>query len=99
VGADESLLLRWFDSEISPLLERHQVLSEASLRRKIAALAESVATSLETFLLHGGAQDDRQVKAGLAEARRLFDQAATTASAGRGSRCSTGRCSESGFWS
>jgi len=75
VGADESLLLRWFDSEISPLLERHQVLSEASLRRKIAALAESVATSLETLLLRGGGQDDRQVKAGLAEARRLFDQA------------------------
>jgi len=74
VGADESLLLRWFDSEIAPLLGRHQALSEASLRRKIASLAESVATSLETLLLRGGARDG-QVKEGLAKARRLFDQA------------------------
>ena len=44
VGADESLLLRWYDSEISPLLERHHALAQASLRRKIASLAESVAT-------------------------------------------------------
>ena len=51
VGADESLLPRWYDSEISPLLERHQSLVEVSIRRKIASLSESVATSLETLLL------------------------------------------------
>src|SRR6516164_7436578 len=46
LGADESLLLRWLDCEISPLFERHRALAEASLRRKIACLSESVATSL-----------------------------------------------------
>ena len=74
VGADESLLLRWYDSEVSPLLERHQSLAEASLRRKIASLSESVATSLESLRLRGGASENSQVE-GLAEARRLFDEA------------------------
>ena len=74
VGADESLLLRWYDSEVSPLLERHQSLAEASLRRKIASLSESVATSLESLRLRGGASENLQVE-GLAEARRLFDEA------------------------
>ena len=74
VGADESLLLRWYDSEISPLLERHRSLAEASLRRKIASLSESVATSLESLRLRGGASENSQVE-GLVEARRLFDEA------------------------
>jgi GTP-binding protein EngB required for normal cell division len=74
VGADESLLLQWFNSEISPLLERHQLLVEASLRRKIASLSESLATSLETLLLRGGVKGDRQVETVLAEVRRLLDE-------------------------
>jgi len=74
VGADESLLLRWYDSEIAPLLECHQSLAEASLRRKIASLSESVAASLESLRLRSGASENPQVK-GLAEARRLFDEA------------------------
>jgi hypothetical protein len=74
VGADESLLLGWYDSGIAPLLERHQSLAEASLRRKIASLSESVATSLESLRLRGGASKNSQVE-GLAAARRLFDEA------------------------
>jgi GTP-binding protein EngB required for normal cell division len=75
LGADESLLLQWFDSEISPLLERHQALAAASIQRKIASVSESMATSLETLLRRGSAQADGQKKAGLAEARRLLDEA------------------------
>jgi hypothetical protein len=74
VGAHESLLLRWYDSEISPLFERHQSLTEASLRRKIAALSESVATSLESLRLRGGGRENLQAE-GLVEARRFFDEA------------------------
>jgi hypothetical protein len=74
VGADESLLLRWYDSEISPLLEHHHSLAEASLRRKIASLSESVATLLESLRLRGGASENLQVE-GRAETRRLFDEA------------------------
>jgi GTP-binding protein EngB required for normal cell division len=75
VGADESLLLRWFDSEIAPLLERHQALAEASIRRKIAAVSESVAGSLETMLRRSGVRADSQMKARLEESRRLLDEA------------------------
>ena len=67
--------LRWFDSEISPLFEQNRSLVEASIRRKIASLSESVATSLETMLLRGGASADRLVEAGLTGARQRLDQA------------------------
>ena len=39
VGADESLLTAWFDKELTPLLDRHRRLAEASLKRKIANYA------------------------------------------------------------
>ena len=75
VGADESLLLRWYDSEISPLFEQNRSLVEASIRRKIASLSESVATTLETLLLRSGARADRKVETGLTRARQCLDQA------------------------
>jgi GTP-binding protein EngB required for normal cell division len=50
VGADEVLLTRWFEQEVEPLLARHRSLTEASLRRKIAHLQESVAAVLRTQL-------------------------------------------------
>ena len=53
VGADESLVLRWFEDDLAPLLEQHRALVEASLRRKIAHLRESVISSLETILARG----------------------------------------------
>jgi GTP-binding protein EngB required for normal cell division len=49
VGADEALLTRWFEEQIEPLLARHQALAEASLRRKVAHLCESVLAVLETL--------------------------------------------------
>jgi hypothetical protein len=54
--------------------EGNQSLAEASLRRKIASLSESVATSLESLRLRSGASENSQVE-GLAEPRRLFDEA------------------------
>ena len=75
MGADESLLVRWFESELAPLFERHQALTEASIRRKIAAVSESVATALEMLLRRAGAEDDGQLKARVAESRRQLDKA------------------------
>jgi hypothetical protein len=75
LGADESLLLRWLDCEISPLFERHRALAEASLRRKIACLSESVATSLEMLRHRGHAGEDRQVEVAISDVRRLLDGA------------------------
>ena len=49
VGLDESLLTRWFEEEIEPLLGRHRELAEASLHRKIAYLRDSVVAVLETM--------------------------------------------------
>ncbi len=50
VGAHEALLTQWFEREIAPLWDRHRALTEASLRRKIAHLRESVTAVLETLL-------------------------------------------------
>jgi GTP-binding protein EngB required for normal cell division len=50
VEAEESLLTAWFEQEVRPLLERHRALAEASLRRKIAHLRESVGATLQTLL-------------------------------------------------
>jgi GTP-binding protein EngB required for normal cell division len=75
LGADESLLNLWFDCEIAPLLERHQVLAEDSLHRKIACLSESLATSLEMLINRAGAGVRRQVQEGIANVRRLFNEA------------------------
>jgi small GTP-binding protein len=49
VGADEQLLTQWYDQQIEPLLERARELAHTSLRRKIAALRESVLATLETM--------------------------------------------------
>ncbi len=76
VGADESLLLRWYDREIAPLLEQHQALVESSLRRKIASLAESVAAALESLRRQDGGREAMQ-GTGFVDARRLFDEADT----------------------
>jgi GTP-binding protein EngB required for normal cell division len=75
VGAELSRLLDWFDSEISPLFERHQALAEASLQRKVASLAELVATSLESLLPRSDGVEDGEASAGFLEARRVLDHA------------------------
>jgi GTP-binding protein EngB required for normal cell division len=48
------MLNQWFENEIVPLYARSQELRMASLRRKIGALRDSVATSLEARLRRGG---------------------------------------------
>ena len=76
VGADESLLSKWFDSEISPLLEQHEALAQASLCRKIVSVTESVAATLETLLRSGGdSQKNVQLNAQLASTQRILDAA------------------------
>ena len=74
VGADESLLTRWFESELEPLMKRHQELVTASLYRKISSVRESIASTLE-FLLsnHNGGLRDAHIDAG--NARRVLDSA------------------------
>ena len=76
VGADEALLTGWFEQEVQPLLARHRALVEASLRRKVAHLRESVVATLETLLARrqAGAADDR-AGPDPAAARRLLDGA------------------------
>ncbi|HUY13738.1 MAG TPA: dynamin family protein [Terriglobia bacterium] len=46
-GEDARLLDEWFTCEIQPLFERHQELARQSLRRKIAALRDSVEATLK----------------------------------------------------
>ena len=76
VGADEGLLTRWFEEEIEPLLARHRALAEASLRRKIAHLRESVAAALQTLLARGkGGGPDGRPRIDEAVVRRLLDGA------------------------
>lgn len=72
VGADESLLIGWFDEELAPLLERHRVLARESLGRKIAHLRESVAATLETMLAR---RRGRTSAGDTAAVRTLLDQA------------------------
>jgi GTP-binding protein EngB required for normal cell division len=50
VGEAEALLDAWFEEEIAPLYARHQQLAEESVRRKIAALRESVEAALRSKL-------------------------------------------------
>jgi GTP-binding protein EngB required for normal cell division len=61
VGADEELLTLWFEQEVEPQLARHRALTEASLRRKINHLRESVVAVLQTLLARreGGAPEGR----------------------------------------
>lgn len=74
VGADEALLTHWFEEEIEPLMGRHRALAEASLRRKIAHLRESVAAALQTHLEKGAGPDGRP-RIDEAAVRRLLDEA------------------------
>ena len=76
VGEDAALLDRWFEKEIEPLWEQQRMLTEESLRRKIARLRESVMAVLQTLLAkrHGRAPESgngRQWKA----VERLLDEA------------------------
>ncbi|MCL5746173.1 MAG: dynamin family protein, partial [Acidobacteria bacterium] len=50
VGETGALLDAWFREEIAPLYARHQQLADESLRRKIAALRESVEAALHSKL-------------------------------------------------
>ncbi len=76
VGGDEALLTRWFEQEIEPLLLRHRALTEASLRRKIAHLRESVMAVLQTLLAkeQGELSDDHAKATGKA-VRQFLDEA------------------------
>jgi GTP-binding protein EngB required for normal cell division len=74
VGADESLLNRWFDEELTPLLDRHRSLAEASIRRKIAHLRESVIAVLETLRAkQRGGRGEEGVRIDSGAAQRLLD--------------------------
>jgi GTP-binding protein EngB required for normal cell division len=76
VGADESLLTRWFEEDLAPLLEQHRALIEASLRRKIAYLRESVIATLETILdRRRGGRTEGGHSVDTAAAIRLLDEA------------------------
>jgi hypothetical protein len=76
VGKDESLLTRWFEQELTPLLDRHRTLVEESLRRKIAHLRESVISTLETILARrGGEPTDGRTKVDTAAANSLLESA------------------------
>jgi GTP-binding protein EngB required for normal cell division len=79
VGADESLFTGWFDEELTPLLDQHRSLVDASLKRKTAHLLESVIATLETLLAkrRGGRLPD---EAGLDPdvAQQLLDEADET---------------------
>jgi GTP-binding protein EngB required for normal cell division len=78
VGADESLLTGWYDQELTPLLDRHRSLTEASLRRKIAHVRESVIAVLETLLTRrrgGEPEDHAQVDSAAARLLEGADEA------------------------
>jgi len=76
LGADESLLTQWYEQALTPLLDQHRTLVEASLRRKIAHLRESVLSTLETILARrrGGTIEGGD-KVDTASANRLLDGA------------------------
>jgi GTP-binding protein EngB required for normal cell division len=89
VGASVELAATWFDQELSPLLARVKALSEASARRKLAALREGVVATLRAALdaRMGTAQDSArqredierralEAEAAMAEAHRRCEQVA-----------------------
>lgn len=76
VGTDESLLTRWFEQELTPLLDQHRTLVDESLRRKIAHLRESVISALETILARRGGETTKDgAKIDTAEANSLLESA------------------------
>jgi len=52
VGDSAALSEAWFEEQIKPLYERHQQLARESVRRKIAALRDSVEAALRVKLHH-----------------------------------------------
>jgi GTP-binding protein EngB required for normal cell division len=76
VGADEAHLTGWFEHEIEPLLDRQRSLVEASLRRKIAHLHESVVAVLQTLQARpqGGGRGGPP-EADVRATRRLLEEA------------------------
>jgi GTP-binding protein EngB required for normal cell division len=50
LGESAALLDAWFEEQIAPLYKRHRQLAEESVRRKIAALCESVEAALRSRL-------------------------------------------------
>jgi GTP-binding protein EngB required for normal cell division len=76
VGTDESLLTAWFEKELTPLLDRHRSLAEASLERKIAHLRESIIAVLEMILAkQRGSRADDQTSVDTTTAQQLLDEA------------------------
>jgi hypothetical protein len=76
VGADESLLIVWYEDELTPLLDRHRSLSEESVKRKIACLLESVIATLELLLAkRRGDGSDGRAGAGATEAQEVLNEA------------------------
>lgn len=73
VGEGEKLLDMWFEVELRPLLLRHQALAEASIRRKISAVRESVVAVLQTTLARrrGAMPEQAATDAGAAKGRLL----------------------------
>jgi len=53
IDEHRQLLERWFEHEVLPLYERHNLLAEASLRRKIGSLRQSVQAAIETIVSRG----------------------------------------------
>jgi len=89
VEASVGLAAEWFDRELSPLLARVKEVSDASVRRKLAALREGVVTTLRAALdaRIGTAQDSLprredierralEAEAAMAEAQRKCEQVA-----------------------
>ncbi|MBX6314452.1 MAG: dynamin family protein [Isosphaeraceae bacterium] len=74
VGADASLLISWFEREITPLLERHRSLAEASLRRKIAHLREAVAAALARLRGRCGGVPGGHLKIDAPAVRHFLDE-------------------------
>lgn len=58
--ACQDMLNEWFESQIIPLYARSQELRAASLQRKIGALRDSVATSLEARLRRDGRSSGKE---------------------------------------
>jgi GTP-binding protein EngB required for normal cell division len=76
VGADEALLTRWFEHEVEPQLAGHRTLTEASLRRKVAHLRESVVAVLQTLLdRREGGRPNGRAPAGTRPLRQYLDEA------------------------
>lgn len=71
-GEDETLLTRWFAEEIAPLQERHRELAQASLRRKVVQLRDSVRTALE--VVRDRASEDGPASDRRDELQRLLEK-------------------------